>query len=148
MDMEENAKQASDGRLPDKPLEEQPQSPPGAAIKTNVEHIDQSIASQESVSQTAKQPETSDMEVHHHSHSHGKKNWKTYFWEFLMLFLAVFCGFLAEYKLEHVIEHQREKEFAKAFKPMTGFYIQSYIKGRLAHRSERPATQTYNKWFL
>ena len=59
------------------------------------------------------------MEVHHHSHAHGPdnhrgKNWKTYFWEFLMLFLAVFCGFLAEYKLEHVIEHQREKEFAKA----------------------------------
>jgi hypothetical protein len=58
------------------------------------------------------------MEVHHHSHPdrHGgeKKNWKSYFWEFLMLFLAVFCGFLAEYKLEHVIEHQREKEFAKA----------------------------------
>ena len=59
-------------------------------------------------------PETPDMEVHHHTHSHGKKNWKTYVWEFLMLFLAVFCGFLAEYQLEHVIEHQREKEFAKA----------------------------------
>ena len=33
------------------------------------------------------------MEVHHHAHHEGKKNWKTYFWEFLMLFLAVFCGF-------------------------------------------------------
>jgi len=54
------------------------------------------------------------MEVHHHSHAHGKKNWKTYGWEFLMLFLAVFCGFLAEYQLEHVIEHQREKEYANA----------------------------------
>jgi hypothetical protein len=58
------------------------------------------------------------MEVHHHAHDpaapHHKKNWKSYFWEFLMLFLAVFCGFLAEYQLEHVIEHQREKEFAKA----------------------------------
>ena len=52
------------------------------------------------------------MEVHHHSHAHGKKNWKAYLWEFLMLFLAVFCGFLAEYQLEHVIEHQREKKFA------------------------------------
>ncbi len=60
------------------------------------------------------QPQPADMEVHHHSHSHGKKNWRTYFWEFIMLFLAVFCGFLAEYKLEHVIEHQREKEFAQA----------------------------------
>jgi hypothetical protein len=39
------------------------------------------------------------MEVHHHAHNpaepHHKKNWKAYFWEFLMLFLAVFCGFLA-----------------------------------------------------
>ncbi len=53
-----------------------------------------------------------DMEVHHHSHeSHGKKNWKSYFWEFLMLFLAVFCGFMAEYQLEHKIENQREKKY-------------------------------------
>jgi hypothetical protein len=53
------------------------------------------------------------MEVHHHSHAHGKKNWKAYLWEFIMLFLAVFCGFLAEYQLEHTIEHQREKEYMK-----------------------------------
>jgi len=53
------------------------------------------------------------MEVHAHSHSHGKKNWKTYFWEFLMLFLAVFCGFLAEYQLEHKIEKDREKVYMK-----------------------------------
>ena len=55
------------------------------------------------------------MEVHHHAHDsaapHHKKNWKSYFWEFLMLFLAVFCGFLAEYQLEHKIEHDREKQF-------------------------------------
>jgi uncharacterized protein YutE (UPF0331/DUF86 family) len=51
------------------------------------------------------------MEVHAHSHNHGKKNWKTYFWEFLMLFLAVFCGFLAENQREHMIEHQREKQY-------------------------------------
>lgn len=49
--------------------------------------------------------ETENMEVHHHAHHDGKKNWKSYLWEFLMLFLAVFCGFLAEYQLEHVIEH-------------------------------------------
>ncbi len=56
-----------------------------------------------------------EMEVHHHTHAgHGKKNWKSYFWEFLMLFLAVFCGFLAEYKLEHVIEHQREKQYIES----------------------------------
>ena len=57
--------------------------------------------------------ETENMEVHHHSHSsHGKKNWKSYFWEFLMLFLAVFCGFLTEYQLEQTIERHREKEYA------------------------------------
>ena len=56
------------------------------------------------------------MEVHQHAHNtHGKKTWKSYFWEFLMLFLAVFCGFLAEYQLEHVIEHKREKQFIHSF---------------------------------
>ena len=55
------------------------------------------------------------MEVHHHSHqSHGKKNWKSYFWEFLMLFLAVFCGFLAENQREHFVESHRAKEYAKS----------------------------------
>ena len=55
------------------------------------------------------------MEVHHHAHDpaapHHKKNWKSYFWEFLMLFLAVFCGFLAEYQLEHKIEAERAKKY-------------------------------------
>ncbi|RXK60816.1 hypothetical protein ESA94_10165 [Lacibacter luteus] len=60
--------------------------------------------------------EIKDMEVHHHTHSgHGKKNWKSYFWEFLMLFLAVFCGFLAEYQLEHVIENSRETQFIRSY---------------------------------
>lgn len=55
------------------------------------------------------------MEVHHHIHSHGKKNWKTYIWEFLMLFLAVFCGFLAEYQLEHKIEKEKAGEYVHSF---------------------------------
>jgi hypothetical protein len=63
-------------------------------------------------------PETEDMEVHHHAHNpaepHYKKNWKAYFWEFLMLFLAVFCGFLAEYQLEHKIESDREKQYVQS----------------------------------
>jgi hypothetical protein len=63
--------------------------------------------------------EIKDMEVHHHAHDpaapHHKKNWKSYFWEFLMLFLAVFCGFLAEYQLEHVIENSREKQFIRSY---------------------------------
>jgi hypothetical protein len=54
------------------------------------------------------------MEVHHHAHHEGGKNWKSYLWEFLMLFLAVFCGFLAEWQLEHVIENQREKEYIRS----------------------------------
>lgn len=61
--------------------------------------------------------ESETMEVHHHSHNpaepHHKKNWKSYFWEFLMLFLAVFCGFLAEYQLEHKIERDRELVYMK-----------------------------------
>ncbi|MEN9686530.1 MAG: hypothetical protein RLZZ28_2316, partial [Bacteroidota bacterium] len=59
--------------------------------------------------------ETESMEVHHHSHSHGKRNWKSYIWEFVMLFLAVFSGFLAEYQLEHKIERERANELAKNF---------------------------------
>lgn len=58
---------------------------------------------------------TESMEVHHHPHSHGKKNWKSYIREFLMLFLAVFCGSLAEYQLEHKIERDRAHELAKSF---------------------------------
>jgi hypothetical protein len=59
--------------------------------------------------------ETENMEVHHHAHHEGKKNWKSYFWEFLMLFLAVFCGFLAEYQLEHKIEKDRAKQYVQSF---------------------------------
>ncbi len=40
------------------------------------------------------------MDVHHHSHHEGKKNWKSYFWEFLMLFFAVFYASIAEYHLD------------------------------------------------
>jgi len=50
------------------------------------------------------------MEVHHHSHSSGKK-WTHYLFEFLMLFLAVFAGFLAENQREHFVEKKRERSF-------------------------------------
>ena len=53
------------------------------------------------------------MEVHHHSHTSGKK-WTNYLWEFLMLFLAVFCGFLAEYQLEHKIEKERAEKYLQS----------------------------------
>jgi hypothetical protein len=55
------------------------------------------------------------MEVHHHAQHSGKKNWKSYFWEFLMLFLAVFCGFLAENIRERAVERHREKQFIQSF---------------------------------
>ena len=58
--------------------------------------------------------ETENMEVHHHAHHHGMKNWKSYFWEFLMLFLAVTLGFFVENQREHYIENLRAKEFSKS----------------------------------
>ncbi len=95
------------------------------AENTEEEHLDKPINTQlenlpeEIISNSAKETinpnqETENMEVHHHSHSHGKKNWKSYFWEFLMLFLAVFCGFIAEYQLEHIVEHNREKQYIES----------------------------------
>ena len=53
------------------------------------------------------------MEVHHHSHTQGKK-WHHYFWEFLMLFLAVTLGFFVENQREHYIENQREKVYVRS----------------------------------
>ncbi|MBL0136101.1 MAG: hypothetical protein IPP79_20065 [Chitinophagaceae bacterium] len=43
------------------------------------------------------------MEVHHHAHDpatpHHKKNWKSYFWEFLMLFPGSILRLFSEYQL-------------------------------------------------
>ncbi len=97
--------------------EEIPQQQP-----VNNEPANENISSAEPVSEAEpretnneKQEIEENMEVHHHTHpAHGKKTWKAYFWEFLMLFLAVFCGFLAEWQLEHVIEHSREKEYMES----------------------------------
>ncbi len=118
----------------------------------NIEEINEEqlneVATDETIPEAEQQPVTSnlkpetelDMEVHHHAHNaHGKKNWKTYFWEFLMLFLAVFCGFFAEYQLEHKIESDREKEYAKAL--YDEFYADSIvfankISGRLGKEKD------------
>lgn len=52
------------------------------------------------------------MEVHHHPHlPHGKKKFRDYFLEFLMIFLAVTLGFLAENLREHITEGAKEKEY-------------------------------------
>ena len=55
------------------------------------------------------------MEVHHHGHHEGMKNWKSYFWEFLMLFLAVFAGFIAENFREHQVEKARGIQYIRSF---------------------------------
>src|SRR6185369_13349130 len=47
--------------------------------------------------------------------SHHKKNWKSYFWEFLMLFLAVFCGFLAESYRTQLDEKEIEKRNIESY---------------------------------
>ena len=81
--------------------------------------------------------EIENMEIHPHAHHEGKKNWKSYFWEFLMLFLAVFCGFLAENKLEHVIEDQREVKYIRSLiqdLQSDTANLQSYIDSRLEKR--------------
>ena len=87
----------------DNPTDNQSENPPDVITPT---------VDTETITQNQ---ETENMEVHHHAHDpavpHHKKNWKSYFWEFLMLFLAVFCGFLAEYQLEHKIERERAEKY-------------------------------------
>ena len=93
-----------------KKVDENIESPTDIQDKT----IHYEINNNSKLTQTDKRLEKENMEVHHHSHSHGKRNWKSYIWEFIMLFLAVFSGFLAEYQLEHTIEHQREEQYIEA----------------------------------
>ena len=50
------------------------------------------------------------MEVHHHPKP-GKKKFKEYFLEFLMIFLAVTLGFFAEGLREHIGDKTKEKEY-------------------------------------
>jgi hypothetical protein len=59
------------------------------------------------------------MEVHHHSGSHGhggKKGFKDYFQEFLMLFLAVTLGFMAENLRESISDKHHVQELAGQLK--------------------------------
>ena len=84
----------------------------GDPIANQTENLSDEITASIDTEASNQSQAPENMEVYHHAHDpaapHNKKNWKSYFWEFLMLFLAVFCGFLAEYKLEHIIEDQRE----------------------------------------
>ncbi|RXK60818.1 hypothetical protein ESA94_10175 [Lacibacter luteus] len=117
--------------------EEQPSLP-----SLNEISIDESIAPAAETSEIIHPTsDIKDMEVHHHAHDpaapHHKKNWKNYFWEFLMLFLAVFCGFLAEYQLEHKIERDRAKELAKSFyEELKNDSVNVQIKSRYRIRQE------------
>jgi len=52
--------------------------------------------------------ETENMEVHHHPHV-GKKSFKEYLLEGLMIFLAVTMGFIAENIREHFTDRETEK---------------------------------------
>jgi hypothetical protein len=52
------------------------------------------------------------MEVHHHPQlHHGKKPWKEYLLEGLMIFLAVTMGFFAEGLREHITDKDKEKQY-------------------------------------
>jgi hypothetical protein len=89
------------------------------------------------------------MEVHHHAHHQGKKNWKSYIWAFLMLFLAVFCGFLAEYQLEHKIERDREKEYMLSMiedvkTDTTNIHIALAYNSTRIYRLDSLATKCFN----
>ena len=84
-------------------------------INNQLENLSDEIISTAEAETITPNQEIENMEVHHHAHDpaapHHKKNWKSYFWEFLLFFLAVFCGFFAEYQLEHKIERDRAKQF-------------------------------------
>jgi hypothetical protein len=58
--------------------------------------------------------ETENMEVHHHPHV-GKKNFKEYLLEGLMIFLAVTMGFFAESLREHLVNKEHEKQYMSSF---------------------------------
>jgi hypothetical protein len=53
------------------------------------------------------------MEVHHHPNVE-KKNFKTYFLEFLMIFLAVTLGFFAENLREHIVDKEKERQYIRS----------------------------------
>ncbi len=54
------------------------------------------------------------MEVHHHPHVE-KKNFKEYFFEFIMIFLAVTMGFLAENIREMKVDNHTAKKYVESF---------------------------------
>jgi hypothetical protein len=71
------------------------------------------------------------MEVHHHPKV-GKKNFKEYFLEFIMIFLAVSLGFFAESLREHKSDRSKEKEYISSLRQdliSDTSNINSYLSG-------------------
>jgi hypothetical protein len=86
----------------DNPASKQPESPSDEIIHAKEPEITNPIQ------------EPGNMEVHHHPHV-GKKNFKEYFLEFIMIFLAVTLGFFAENIREHVSEKKKAYNLAESF---------------------------------
>jgi hypothetical protein len=73
-------------------------------INSNTDEVNENISPEQSITSAEfsnqileiSKSEIENMEVHHHphvdSHLHGKKNFKEYFLEFLMIFLAISPG--------------------------------------------------------
>ncbi len=103
MSEEENIKrqQATD----DPPVTEGEQQP------EEIITAEETIATAETSDIINQTSDIKNMEVHHHAHDpaapHHKKNWKSYFWEFLMLFLAVSLGAYVENTRESML-HKKE----------------------------------------
>lgn len=95
------------GQIPEANM---PESPPG--INSPSAEIPAVEAIEEQPALTS-EPEIETMEVHHHPHV-GKKNFKEYLLEGLMIFVAVTMGFIAENIREHLTDASKEKEYAIA----------------------------------
>ncbi len=84
----------------------------GKIAAQNPANVNMPVSQQESIEQPSTsniQPQTEEMEVHHAKAE--KKNFKEYFFEFLMVFLAVTMGFFAENLREHFDNRDEEKEY-------------------------------------
>ena len=95
------------------PSAEQAGIPPKQTAENIAEEItpsEKNILPENELSETTNTAKENDMEVHHHTHAaHGKKNWKSYFWEFLMLFLAVSLGAYVENFRESMLHKEEAK---------------------------------------
>ena len=113
MSEEENIKQpqsTDDGQQPEEIIPAETTALPNEETVATEPQIEQSEIPM-TIGITNPTLQTENMEVHHHAHApaapHHKKNWKSYFWEFLMLFLAVSLGAYVENTRESML-HKKE----------------------------------------